>query len=193
MQGHLAAPSVQAGVDEDRGACRAEQVRAHLQHLRWHESPWRWKTDPCSSLLPILWMLVTQMPAPASIAHVGRSGWKGRCAPQALVHDQRHPAAVADLGHRAQVRARTVRGGAGGQRALRVRMRPEGRLELVRRRRMSERPLRVPARLHPDGCDPRQDQARDDRLVGVPADQELLVPATASMAALTDSELPQVV
>ncbi len=46
-------------------------------------SPRRWKTEPCSRPLPILWMLVTQMSAPASIAHEGRSGWKGRCAPHA--------------------------------------------------------------------------------------------------------------
>jgi hypothetical protein len=46
-------------------------------------SPRRWNTEPCSRPLPILWMLVTQMSAPASIAQDGRSGWKGRCAPHA--------------------------------------------------------------------------------------------------------------
>lgn len=46
-------------------------------------SYWRWKTELCSIAPPILWTLVTTRSASASMPQAGSPGWKGRWAPQA--------------------------------------------------------------------------------------------------------------
>ena len=67
-----------------------------------------------------------------------------------------------------------------------------GRGDLLGRRRVG-RWQGVPARADPPWLHPGEDQTRDDRLVAVaPENQMPSWPATAIIAALTDSELPHV-
>lgn len=81
---HLPAPGVDPCVQRDVGAGGAEQVGAgEASSAGSIRSRWRWKLEPCSRPLPILWMLVTQTSAPASLAWADSVSWKGRRASHA--------------------------------------------------------------------------------------------------------------
>ncbi len=94
-----------------------------------------------------------------------------------LVHDEGAAPAVADVGDGVELGAGAVGGRAGHEGPAGIRMLFECLLECGCRRCVRQQPLLVPDGLHPHRADPREDQTRDHRLVGVPAHQQLLVRA----------------
>ncbi len=156
-------------------------------------SPRRWNTEPCSRPLPILWMLVTQMSAPASIAHDGSPGWKGRCAPHASSTISGRPrrwhtsamsrsAAVAPYGVGLVTRAPRASGWASKAASNSA---ADGGCATCRSasHRGSTQTGTMPDRISPDTT---------DLWASRPISSFSCGPATDSMAALTDRELPHV-
>ena len=156
-------------------------------------SPCTWKTLPCSKPAPILCTLTRQTSAPAFIAQVGRSGWKGRCAPHASSTISGLPRlwqTVAMPSMSAQVPyglgLTTMPAAASGYRSHAA-SNASGDGGCDRCRSPSQRGCTHRGR-RPEKTRP----ATTDLCASRPSSRSPSAPATASMAAFTDSELPQV-
>ena len=193
MLDHLAAPAVHRRVDQHVRAGRHEQVRAGRDVGR---------VDQVA--LDVEHRALFEAGAHlvhADHAHVragvhrpgGQVLVEGQVGTPGLVHDQRLAPLVADLGDRADVRARPVRRRADDQGAGCVRVAPPGVLDGLRRRGMARCSSRSQRGGTQRGCTPEKIRpATTDLCASRPTSSSPLPPATASIAALTDRELPQV-
>ncbi len=140
-------------------------------------SPCRWNTEPCSKPAPILCTLTTHTSAPASIAQVGRSSWKGRWAPHASstisgLPRSWHTSAIAAMSAQVPYGLGLTISAPGGVGVFVPRVAVP-----LRRRRVREVPVGVPARRDPPRLHAGEDQTGDDRLVAVAPDQQAAVTA----------------